>query len=95
MRIEPVAATDDSGRSWNWQWINQWPAVLRPRQYNWIDFDFISVCYEHEKMMGNAHEVRIVLLGLGFRWSANFRRSDLLNRMVAEVDQIKAELRDE
>lgn len=93
--IQPIVGTSEEDRSWSWQWINQWPGVLMPRRHNWVDFTFIEFQYEWDRMMGNAHEIRFILLGLGFRWSANFRRSHLLNRMIAEVDQIKASIRDE
>ena len=93
--MRPTAVPSSGGkRSWVLEFDNQWPAVLRPWRYNWIDFTLFHFAYEHERMMGNAHEITFGILGLNWRFAVNFRRSEKLNRMISDLDQLKAGLRD-
>lgn len=90
-----IARVPGSGhKTLQFAFLWQWPAVVKFWQYNWIDFTFIEIFYERNRSMGNCHEIRLALLGIGIGVSANFRRSDKLNRMIAQADQIKAGLRD-
>lgn len=43
---------------------NQWKAVLSPRGWNWIDFTFIHVSFEHSPYK-YSNEFCITILGLG------------------------------
>lgn len=93
--ISPVPGTAEGGRSWDVHFECQWMDLIWYRRMNWINFTFIELSWEWERCMGNAHEVVVGLMGFTFRWSANFRPSDHLNRIIARADQIRTQLRDE
>ena len=69
----------NSGEIRMWQRITQF---FNPKQYNWLDFDFIKVMFEIDKMHG-CFEIELALFGLYFRFmqsypskraEANFKR---------------------
>lgn len=55
----------DGGGSLSLSYYNQWPAVLRPGDYNWVDFTFVRAHAEYATYASRA-EVNLSLLGLNF-----------------------------
>lgn len=44
------------------RWECQWQAVLMPKHFRWIDFDFVKLFIEYEKALATIH-VEVALLG--------------------------------
>lgn len=45
MKFVPVHIAG-GGRLWHFDFYNQWPAVLAPGRFNWIDFTIIDLSFE-------------------------------------------------
>ena len=45
--------------------INRWAEIISFKKFNWIDFEFLDIGFEIDKIAGEI-EIRFIVLGLGF-----------------------------
>ena len=48
--------------------INRWAEIISFKKFNWIDFEFLDIGFEIDKLTGEI-EIRFIILGLGFVFS--------------------------
>jgi len=48
--------------------INRWAEIITFRRFNWIDFEFLDIGFEIDKIAGEI-EIRFIILGLGVVFS--------------------------
>lgn len=53
-------------------WWSDWPAVLRPSGWNWMDFTVLSLRFEHARYLGNVWEFWFGVLGVNVELTLTF-----------------------
>ncbi len=70
---------------------HDWSGIFRPREHNWIDFDFIRVAAEYDRRFGNV-EWHIAILGLHVRGTHNLAAGDaeLQSYLQSQLDALES-----
>lgn len=55
---------------------NDWEGILTPWTVNWVDFHFLALSAEYEKLFGNA-QLHFALLGMHFRVTIKASKGDV------------------
>lgn len=76
VEVVPVHGSGDKQTGWFVDFYNQWPAILRPRQHNWQDFNLtlFSVVGENSPYK-RSWEVSLGLLGFTVTLTYVYRES--------------------
>lgn len=72
---------------WFIAWIEEWSQFLGG--CNWYTFHPIMIELEDDRMMGGV-EFTFIVLGLGFRFRWNYKRTEKVEEILAAVEDIKA-----
>jgi len=57
--------------------IEQWTQFFDPKMYNWLDFTFVNLYFEADRMHGMM-EIETIVLGLGIRiyWTYDKKKQE-------------------
>ena len=67
---------------------NEWPALLDPKRYNWVNLTLINVYFEWYRQWGQL-ELQVVILGFGFYLTYDLGETKLRKEIYKEVRRIK------
>lgn len=70
------------------EWIEEWSQFFQ--SCNWYTFHPVQIEFEDERNMGGC-ECTIVFLGIGFRARWNYRRTEQVDRIVRQIEELHAD----
>lgn len=77
VEVYPVHGTGEKRRGWFFDFYNQWPGVLRPRDHAWQDWTLtlLQVTGENSPYK-RSWEVEVTLIGFNLRATYVYRDTD-------------------
>ena len=72
--ISPIL--DGEEQKFNIEFYEQWRPVFKPKEYGWVEFEFIRIRFENTRYCGSC-EFEFMLLGIGFQmtWITNSKQN--------------------